>query len=534
VQLPIGAQGHFEGLIDLVEMKAVYYEAEKLGASFEERDIPADLVEQAKKYRHDLLESLAEFDEKLMDKYIHDEPVEEELIHKAMRKGTCAGKIHPVFCGTALKYIGIQKLLNGVGRYFPSPLDKPDIMAHSPKDSQKKIAVKCDPHKSLVAMAFKIIGDKHGDLYFLRIYQGTLKSSTRVLNANRDCKENITRLFKMHANSRQIVQSARAGDIIACVGPRDTFTGDTLCDTKNPIMLESITFPETVMNLSIEPYGTADRDKLSEALAVLRKEDPTFRCKYDTETGQTIISGMGELHLEILEHKLVRDLKVNVRVGKPKVAYKEAITAKAEAEGKFIKQTGGRGQYGHVVLTVEPLVDETGHYSKEIEFTNKIIGGVIPREYIPAVESGVRQALTSGQIRGYPVVGTKVTLIDGSFHEVDSSEIAFEQAAALAIQDALKKAGPVLLEPIMKLEVSLPEADYGAVQGNIISKRGVITDTRVHVGMRIIDAMVPLAEMFGYSSQLRGITSGRGTFVMEPATYERVPQQIAEKILAEY
>jgi elongation factor G len=286
--------------------------------------------------------------------------------------------------------------------------------------------------------------------------------------------------------------------------------------------------------MSIEPVGGADRDKLSQALAILRKEDPTFRCKFDAETGQTIISGMGELHLEILQHKLIRDLKVNVRVGRPRVAYREAITAKAEAEGKFIKQTGGRGQYGHVVITIEPLFDETGHYKKEMEFKNGIIGGTIPREYIPAVESGVKQALTNGQLAGYPVVGAKVTLIDGSFHQVDSSDIAFEQAAVLAIREGLKKAGPILLEPIMKLEVVVPESDYGVVQGSIISKRGMITDTRLHGSMRVLDAKVPLAEMFGYSSELRGITSGRGTFVMEPSTYERVPEQISEKILSDY
>jgi elongation factor G len=557
LQLPIGAEANFQGIIDLIALKAVYYKAELLGASFQELDIPHNYAGHVKKWRHVLLESLAEFDEQLMEKYVHDKPIDEDLIHKALRKGTCAGKIHPVFCGSALKFIGVQPLLDGVGRYFPSPQDKPDVIGHKPPlllrkkqrgqerekppdakyhvpDTKCQIPIKCDPHKNLVALAFKIINDKHGDLYFLRIYQGTLKSSTRVLNTNRNRKENITRLFRMHANSREIVASARAGDIIACVGLKDTLTGDTLCDTKSPIILESITFPETVMSMSIEPYGTADRDKLSQALAVLRKEDPTFRCKYDSETGQTIISGMGELHLEILQHKLVRDLKVNVRVGKPKVAYKEAITAKAEAEGKFIRQTGGRGQYGHVVITIEPLIDETGHYSKEIEFVNKITGGVIPKEYIPAVENGVTQALGSGELAGYPVVGVKVTLINGSFHQVDSSEIAFEQAAGLAIREILKKAGPVLLEPIMKLEVSVPESDYGGVQGNIISKRGMITDSRIHGSIRVIDARVPLAEMFGYSSELRGITSGRGNFVMEPATYERVPEQIAEKILSDY
>ncbi len=534
LQIPIGAESTFEGLIDLVEMKAVYYIAEKLGANFDERPIPDELKPQAEKWRHDMLESLAEFDEQLMDKYVHNKPVDEELIHKAARKGTMAGKVHPVYVGSALRYIGVQKLLDGIGRYFPSPLDRPEIIGNKPGDIEQKIKVKCDPRKSFVALAFKIINDKHGDLYFLRIYQGTLKSGTRVLNTTRNCKENITRLFKMHASSREIVDSVRAGDIIACVGLRETITGDTVCDTKNPVVLEGIKFPEAVISMSIEPHSAADRDKLAGGLAALRKEDPTFKCKYDAETGQTLISGMGELHLEILQHRLTRDMKINVKVGKPKVAYREAITRKVEQEGKFVRQTGGHGQYGHVVITVEPLLDETGNYQKQIEFVNKIIGGSIPREYIPAVESGTKEAFTSGYLAGYPVVGAKVTLIDGSFHTVDSSELAFEQAAVIAVRDALKNAGSILLEPIMKLEVIIPDSDYGAVQGNIISKRGMITDSRIHGKMRTIDAKVPLAEMFGYSTELRGITSGRGSFVMEPLTYEKVPEQISEKILAGY
>lgn len=534
LQIPIGAASTFEGLIELITMKAVYFKAEKLGASFEEREIPEDMKADAEKWRHDMLEHLAEFDEQLMEKYVHNEPVEEELIHKAIRKGTIAGKLHPVFVGSALRYIGIQRALDGVGRYLPSPLDKPEIIAHEPGHKDKEIIVKCDTHKPFVGLAFKIIADKHGDLTFIRIYQGTLKNGTRVLNANRNQKENITRLFKMHANSRDSVETAKAGDIVACVGLKDTMTGDTLCDTKHPVQLESIKFPEAVISMSIEPESASDRDKLPTGLAALRKEDPTFQFKYDAETGQTIISGMGELHLEILQHKLVRDMKINVKVGRPKVAYREAFTKKIEQEAKFVRQTGGRGQYGHVVITMEPLLDEEGRFKKENEFENKIIGGAIPKEYIPAVENGVMEALTSGELAGYPVVGAKVCLIDGSFHTVDSSELAFEQAGMLAVREGLKKAGSILLEPIMKLEVTIPDTEFGTVQGNIISKRGLITDSRIHGNLRTIDANVPLSEMFGYSSELRSVTSGRGTFVMEPLTYEKVPEQIAEKILAGY
>jgi len=534
LQIPIGADSTFEGLIDLIEMKAVYFKQEKLGASYEEVDIPDDLKQIAEKWRHDMLEILAEHDDNLMEKYVHNEPVEEDTIHRAIRKGTIAGKLHPVFVGSALRYIGVQRVLDGVGRYLPSPIDKPEIIGHTPDEEKKEVKVKCDVHKSFVGLAFKIISDKHGDLTFIRIYQGTLKNGTRVLNANRNIKENITRLFKMHASSREIVESARAGDIVACVGLKETMTGDTLCDTRHPVVLESIKFPEAVMSMSIEPNSASDRDKLPQGLAALRKEDPTFQYKYDPETGQTIIQGMGELHLEILQHRLVRDMKINVKVGRPKVAYREAISRKVEQEGKFVRQTGGRGQYGHVVLTIEPLLDEEGKLSKEIVFENKIIGGAIPKEYIPAVEYGSREALASGELAGYPVVGVKVTLIDGSFHTVDSSELAFEQAAMLAVREALKKAGSVLLEPIMKLEVTIPDSDFGTVQGNIISKRGIITDSRIHGNLRTIDANVPLSEMFGYSSELRSITSGRGTFVMEPLMYERVPEQIAEKILAGY
>lgn len=534
VQIPIGAESDFRGHIDLLKMKAVFYEQEKLGATFTEEEIPSELIEQAGRWRHDMLEAAAEFDEELMDAYVHDELIEVDKIQTAIRKGTLENKLNPLFVGSALKYIGVQRLLDGVTLYLPSPLEKPEIIGHKGKDISKKIKVVCDSDKPLVAVAFKITSDKHGDLNFLRIYQGVLKSGSRVLNSSRDKRENVTRIFEMHADSRKILDSAKAGDIVAVVGLKNTLTGDTICDTKHPVVLESITFPETVISMSIEPKTAAERAKLGEALATLRREDPTFNCSNDPETGQTIISGMGELHLEILQHKLVRDMGVNVRVGKPRVAYKEAISKESEGESKFVKQTGGRGQYGHVKIKIAPIFTEDGHYNREIVFENSVVGGAVPKEYIPAVERGVREGLTSGSLAGYPIIGTEVTLLDGSFHAVDSSELAFEQAGVLAIREALKKAEPILLEPIMKVQIVVPEANYGVVQGNLISKRGMITDSWLHGNMRVIDAKVPLAEMFGYSGEIRGATGGRGSFSMEPLSYEKVPEQICEKILLSY
>ena len=534
LHIPIGAESGFEGLIDLVSMKAVFYEEDGLGAKFNEQEIPAHLQDEAAHWRSEMIEAAAEFDDDLMEAFIHDEPIEADNLVSAIREGTLAGKINPVFVGSALKNIGIQRLLDGVISYLPSPLDRPTIVGHKPDDKHKEIDIVCDRSKPLVAVAFKITGDKHGDLYFLRIYQGVLNSGSRVLNSNRSRRENITRIFEMHANSRNILDSTGAGDIVAVVGLKDTLTGDTICDTKNPVVLESITFPETVINMSIEPRTAADRVKLSDGLAMLRREDPTFECKYDKETGQTIIGGMGELHLEILQHKLIRDIGVDVRVGKPKVAYKEAISSAAEAEGKFVRQTGGRGQYGHVVIKIEPLLDEDGRHCREIEFVNAIVSGAVPKEYIPAVEKGVREGLSSGILASYPLVGVRVTLLDGSFHSVDSSEIAFEQAGAIAINEAIKKSVPILLEPVMRVQAIVPDANYGAIQGSLISKRGTITDTHLHGNMRVIDANIPLSEMFGYSSEIRGLTAGRGNFSMEPLRYEKVPAQISEKILLSY
>ncbi len=531
MQIPIGAESDFRGLIDLVEMKAVFYKTEELGASFTETEIPDDLMPLAEEKRHQLLELAAEYDEELMELYVHNQPVTQAQIERAVRKGAIAGKVHPVFVGSALKYVGVQRLMDAVTAYLPSPLERPDIIGHKPDDEKKSVTVKCDLNASLVALVFKITSDAHGDLNYLRIYQGTLKTGTRVLDASRSRKENITRLFEMHAKERKIIESAQAGDIVAVVGLKQTLTGDTICDPKKPVCLPNIKFPETVINMSIEPRSAADKAKLGDALAALRREDPTFGCKLDPETGQTIISGMGELHLEVIEHNLVKEKGVNIRVGKPRVAYKEAVTHKAEAEGKFVRQTGGRGQYGHVVIEIEPLKTDDGHWQRENEFESKIISGAVPKEYVPAVENGVMDALGVGVMAGYPVVGAKVTLIDGSFHQVDSSDIAFEQAASIAIEKALKKADSILLEPVMRLQVVVPEANFGVVQSSLLGKRGVIMDCRLHGHVRVIDAKVPLSEMFGYSSEIRSITAGRGSFTMEPFTYEKVPEQIARDIL---
>ncbi|KPL24905.1 MAG: elongation factor G [Phycisphaerae bacterium SM1_79] len=531
LQIPIGAEDAFAGVIDLIKMQAVFYQTEKMGATFEETEIPAELKHMAQEGRNQMVELAAEYDGELMDSYVHDKPIDAEMIDRAIRKGTLSNKLHPVFVGSALKYIGVQRLLDGVLAYLPSPLDKRVLTGHKPTDKSKKISIKCDHNGSLAALAFKITGDVHGDLSFLRIYQGRLKSGSRVLNANRDRRENITRIFEMHANERKILDSAGAGDIVAVVGLKQTLTGDTICDPKNPVCLPSIAFPQTVINMAIEPKTAAEKAKLADALAALKREDPTFECKTDTETGQTIISGMGELHLEVLEHKLVRDKGLNIRVGKPRVAYKEAITKLAQAEGKFIRQTGGHGQYGHVVLQVEPLFTEDGHWSRNVEFQSEVSADVVPKEYIPDVERGSRDALGSGILAGYPVVGVKVTLIGGSFHSVDSSALAFDQAAAIAIEKAVKDAEPILLEPFMRLQVVVPQANFGAVQGSLLAKRGLITDCRVHGNMQVIDAKAPLAEMFGYSSEIRSVTAGRGTFTMEPLSYEKIPEQIARQII---
>jgi len=531
LQIPIGAGDSFRGIVDLISMRAVFYESEKMGAAFHETDIPEELIEQAEQQRAMMIEVGAEYDEELMEAFVEDRPVTAEMIQRAVRKGTLANKLHPVLVGSALKYIGVQRLLDAVVAYLPSPIDKPGLIGHKPGDETKEIAVACDPNGSLVALAFKITGDAHGDLSFLRIYQGTLKSGTRVLNANRNKRENLTRIFEMHANERKILESTQAGDIVAVVGLKQTLTGDTICDAKKPVMLPSITFPQTVITMSIEPRTAAERAKLATALDSLHREDPTFGCKTDPETGQTVISGMGELHLEVLQHKLIREKKVDVRVGKPRVAYREAITKAAEGEGKFVHQSGGHGQFGHVVLAVEPLLAEDGHYETAIAFDANVTPDKVPKEYISSVEQGVREATGSGMLAGYPVVGLRATLIGGSFHSVDSSDLAFEQAATMALEKAIREAGPVLLEPVMRVQAVVPESGFGAVQADLLARRGLIRDCRVHGNMRIVDATVPLVELFGYSSDIRSLTAGRGSFTMEPLSYERVPEQVAKAIL---
>jgi len=531
VQIPIGAEDNFEGIIDLIKMKAVFYKTEKMGAVFEEKEIPDELKEISRQKRNRMIEIAAEYDEELMDAYVHDKPIVREMIVRAIREGTLKNKLHPVFVGSALKYIGVQRLLDGVVEYLPSPLDKPDLIGHKPNDTEKQVKIKCDPNGSLVAIAFKITNDVHGDLYFLRIYQGRLKPGSRILNSNRNRRENITRIFEMHAKERKVLDSASAGDIVAVVGLKQTLTGDTICDPKKPVCLPSITFPQTVINMSIEPRTAAERVKLAEAITSLKREDPTFECKVDSETGQTIISGMGELHLEVLQHKLIRERKVDIRVGKPRVAYKETVTKSAQAEGKFVRQTGGHGQYGHVILQIEPLLNVDGNWSNDIDFTGNAPGDEVPREYIADVERGSRDALGSGVLAGYPVIGVRVMLIGGSFHSVDSSGLAFEQAATIAIEKLLKDAGPILLEPVMRIQIVVPQANFGAVQGNLLAKRGMITNCRIHGNMQVIDAKAPLAEMFGYSSEIRSMTAGRGTFTMEPLSYEKVPEQIARQII---
>lgn len=532
MQIPIGAENDFEGVVDLMTMKATYYEDQKYGSKAVEKDIPEDLKDIAAEWRSKMLESICECDEELMELYLMEEEIAVDKLKAVVRKETVANRMNPVYFGSALKDKGVRLMLDGVVEYLPSPVDRELKPGFDPKDEEVEIPLSCESDKPFVAVAFKITHDKHGDLYFLRVYQGTLTSGSRVLNATRGSKENITRIFEMHADERKILDKVEAGDIFACVGLKDTLTGDTICDAKNPVLLETMNFPEPVISMSIEPKSSSDRAKLGDALGTLRREDPTFITKYDPETGQTIISGMGELHLEILQHRITREMKVDVRVGTPKVAYKECITKKVEQESKFVRQTGGRGQFGHVVITAEPILEDDGNYSNDITFESKIVGGVVPREYWKSVEKGCREALTSGALAGYPVVGVHIELIDGSFHPVDSSEMAFEQAGALAIREAITKAGPKLLEPIMKLQVVVPETSFGPVQSNIITKRGLVTDSKVSGQMRVLDAKAPLSELFGYTSELRGATQGRGSFSMEPLNYEKVPDQIAAKILA--
>ncbi len=542
LQIPIGAESEFAGLIDLISMKAVYYHAEEQGARFEERDIPQSLLEQARLWRHALEERVAEVDDAVMEKFVEEQPIPLDLLKAAIRRVTLANKLQPVLCGSSLKYVGVQRMLDAVCDYLPSPLDVPPVVAHSADGKEKEIKLPCDANGPLAALVFKIVADKPVDLYFVRIYSGTLKSSSRLFNPATRGKENISRMFRMFAKRRDQIDEALAGDIVAVIGPKDALTGHTLCDARRPLLLETIVFPETVISRSIEPKSSRDRDKLVEALRALQRQDPTFRAAINPDTGQTLISGMGELHLEVLVNRLMKDMNVAVNIGNPRVSYRETITTAAEAESRFIRQTGGRGQYAVVRLRVEPRASGRGlnadgpalasaERGPADIFESRVVGGAIRSQFIHAVEAGVRDAALNGPLGGYPLVSWKTTLLDGQEHDVDSSDLAFENAGRQAFNDAVAAASPVLLEPIMKVEVVTP-ADYlGAITGDLNARRAVITDTRVRGPYRVIDAEVPLREMFGYVTTLRSLSQGRATQTMEPLRYAPVPERISREIL---
>jgi elongation factor G len=527
IQIPIGAEDAFRGPVDLVDMKAYLYDDEGLGAQFVESDIPEDLLPMALEYRDKMLEALADIDDEIMDKYLSGEEVESHLIIKALRKGTIELKVTPVVCGAAFKNKGVQQLLDAIVNFLPCPTDVPSIVGIDP-NSNNELTRKSDDNEPFSALAFKIMTDPFvGQLTFLRVYSGVLETGSYVYNPVRGVKERIGRLVKMHSNKREDIKDVHAGDIVAAVGLKKTLTGDTLCAEESPVILESIEFPAPVISVAIEPKTKADQEKLSIALGKLAQEDPSFKVSFDEETGQTIISGMGELHLEVIVDRLIREFKVGANIGKPQVAYRETIKKKAEAEGKFVRQSGGRGQYGHVVIEIEPL--EPGG---DFEFVNKIVGGAIPREYIPAVEKGVREALENGVLAGYPVVDVKVTLLDGSYHEVDSSEMAFKIAGSMAFKEGSKKASPTLLEPIMSIEVVTPEEYMGDVIGDLNSRRGKVQTMEQRGSAQVITALAPLSSMFGYATDLRSNTQGRANYTMQFAHYEDVPKNISEDIIS--
>ena len=531
MQVPIGKEDGFTGVVDLAKMKAVIYSADdKMGSTFKITDIPDDLKEQADEYRVKLLEAVSEVDDSIMERYLEGESdfTEQEIL-SAVRKGALNFTFIPVICGSAFKNKGVQALLDTIIDVLPSPLDVPPIVGISTK-SEEEVVMETSDEESFSALAFKIMTDPFvGQLTFMRVYSGVLKAGSYVMNATRDSKERIGRLLQMHANKREDVKEVRAGDIVAVVGLKKTLTGDTLFDGKNPVVLERMSFPEPVISIAIEPKTKAEQEKLGDSLGKLSQEDPTFRVKVDEETGQTIISGMGELHLEVLVDRLKREFSIEANVSKPQVAYRETIKKLVEQEAKFVRQTGGRGQYGHVWLKVGP--QEAG---KGYEFENKIVGGAIPREYISSVDKGIQEALAGGVVAGFPMIDVKVTLFDGSFHEVDSSEMAFKIAGSMAVKAAAKKGGAILLEPVMDVEVVVPDSFMGDVMGNLSSRRGRIQEMGERGNARVIRAEVPLAEMFGYATDLRSMTQGRANYTMEFQKYMEVPKSVAEEIIAKF
>lgn len=524
IQIPIGAESDFRGLVDLVKMRAHVY-ANDIGTEIEEVDIPEDVAELAQEYRAKLVEAVAETDEELIEKFLLEEDLSEEEIATALRKGTIEGTIVPVLCGSAFKNKGVQQLLDAVVDYMPAPIDVRAIKGVLPDGTEGTRTASDD--EPFAALAFKIMADPYGRLTFLRVYSGVLQKGSYAYNATKDKKERISRLIVLKSNERIEVDELRAGDLGAAIGLKDTITGDTLCDDANPIILESLFIPEPVISVAVEPKTKQDMEKLSKALQALSDEDPTFRVSVDPETNQTVIAGMGELHLEILVDRMLREYKVEANVGQPQVAYRETIRRPSHAEGKFIRQSGGKGQYGHVVLDIEP-----GEIGSGFEFVSKIVGGSIPKEYVPAVEQGIKESCESGILAGYPLIDLKVTLVDGSYHDVDSSEMAFKIAGSMGIRNAVEKASPALLEPVMKVEVEVPENFVGDVIGDLNSRRGQVEGMNAEAGISKVSAKVPLAEMFGYATDIRSKTQGRGIFSMEFSHYEEVPRHVAEAIIA--
>jgi len=527
IQLPLGKEDGFRGVIDLIEEKAIVYRDETLGAEYVVEEVPEDYRQAMQAYREKIVEAACEADEAVLAKYVGGEPISKQDLKAALRKGTIAMKMTPVLCGSAFKNKGVQPLLDSVVAYLPSPLDIPPVEGFKPDRSEIETR-KADDKAPFSALVFKIMTDPFvGQLAFFRVYSGSLTSGAHVFNTTKQRRERIGRLLKMHANKREEIKDVFAGDIAAAVGLRDVTTGDTICDETRPVLLEAMDFPEPVISVAIEPKTKADQEKMGVALGKLAQEDPTFKIHTDPDTAQTLISGMGELHLEIIVDRMMREFNVAANVGKPQVAYKETIRRKAEAEGKYIRQTGGRGQYGHVKITVEP--SETG---AGFVFENAIVGGVVPKEYIKPVEQGIKEAMESGVLAGYEVKDVKVTLFDGSYHEVDSSEMAFKIAGSMAFKEACKKAGPALLEPVMKVEVVLPEEYLGDVMGDLNARRGRIEGMEARPGTQIVRSLVPLSSMFGYATDLRSRTQGRATYTMHFSHYEEVPKQIGDEIIA--
>ncbi len=527
LQMPVGTEEKFSGVIDLVNMKAVKW-YDELGEEWGHEEIPKDLEKQAEEARHDMIEGVAEFDDEVLEAYVHGSEISQEMIRRAIRKGTISAKVVPMLCGSALRNRGVQPLLDAVVDYLPSPLDIPPVTGENPYTKEQEERLPSDD-QPFAALAFKIMSDPYvGKLTYFRVYSGTLQTGTFILNSTRGHKERIGRILRMHANHREDVNVVGAGDIIAGVGLKKTTTGDTLCDPSHPVLLEPMSFPEPVIAVAIEPKTKMDQDRLTESLNRLSDEDPTFRVSYDEDSGQTIISGMGELHLEVVVDRLLREFQVDANVGKPQVAYRETIKVPAKGvRGRFVRQSGGRGQYGDVVINLEPLKSGKGY-----EFESKIHGGEVPKEYIPAVDRGIQEAASGGLLAGYPLVDFKVELVDGSFHAVDSSDIAFKVAGSMALKEAARKGGLVLIEPIMKMEISLPEAHVGDVISDINSRRGRIENIDTKAGRQTLTVLVPLAETFGYATDLRSLTQGRATYHMDFFKYAEVPTGISQEIIA--